>query len=362
MIKDLFVNFSILNLFILFGGYILRDKKIVDKNSALKFKIITGLFGGLLGILIMIYTIEIKRGGTIIDLRFIAIIITFYYAGVISTFISGTIISIARVLIYGVNLSSITSIGIIIIIIISFIIISKFSVVKIKKWTIMHFSALIISEIGYFYLIDDSFNKYKIIAIYFLISTVSSGLVYIMIEYIMEINYTYQELKDNSTKDFLTGITNTREFNRKLIETISETDRNDETLGCIFLDIDYFKKVNDTYGHNSGDMVLKKFAKILIDNSRGKDIVARIGGEEFCIILPNTNSIYTMEVANRIINEIREVKFEVDNNKFIFITASAGVSIYNSGKSNIETLLKEADDALYKAKESGRNRALAIGI
>ena len=120
------------------------------------------------------------------------------------------------------------------------------------------------------------------------------------------------------------------------------------------IDIDYFKKINDTYGHDTGDIVLKKIAQILKDNTKGSDIVSRFGGEEFCIALKNVSNEAAVRFFSKLRSSIAKEKVVMDNKQISF-TASIGVS-FRDDKDNIEDILKEADEALYRAKNGGRNR------
>ena len=162
--------------------------------------------------------------------------------------------------------------------------------------------------------------------------------------------------KKDSIKDFLTGLYNTRQFDKILNLSFERVLENKEKLSCLMIDIDNFKKVNDTYGHAIGDIVLKELAQILKNNCRVFDVVGRIGGEEFCALLLNCPKDQTSEIALRINNAVEKHEFNISENKFINITVSIGVAIYPDTTSNLEDIKEKADIALYKAKQSGRNR------
>jgi diguanylate cyclase (GGDEF)-like protein len=163
-------------------------------------------------------------------------------------------------------------------------------------------------------------------------------------------------LKDKMARlastDILTGVYNRMQFDRFLNAQIDKSRRYSEPFSVIYIDIDHFKKVNDKYGHATGDEVLKTFAGILQNENRISDILARYGGEEFVIIAYNANLQNANKHAERLLQAVRNHSF----NKVGNVTCSMGVAEFHRETDSASTLLKRADTALYKAKESGRNR------
>ena len=160
-----------------------------------------------------------------------------------------------------------------------------------------------------------------------------------------------KELEKLSITDNLTNIYNRRKLDELLGNEILRSERFGHIFGFAILDIDHFKNVNDTYGHQIGDSVLKKIASILKTNLRRTDFVGRFGGEEFVIICPESNIENTAELMERFRLIIEKYNFgEVKNN-----TASFGITIFKKGD-NLDSIIKRADEALYEAKNSGRNR------
>jgi len=155
--------------------------------------------------------------------------------------------------------------------------------------------------------------------------------------------------------DELTRINNRRAANQFLHETIERALRYDEKLSVIILDIDHFKTVNDNHGHDYGDTVLIELSAILKNSIRTCDMVARIGGEEFLIILPQINKDQAYLVAERVRLSVAEYHFE----KLEQLTVSIGVTDFNS-TDDFDTLLKRADDGLYSSKETGRNKVTLL--
>ncbi len=159
-----------------------------------------------------------------------------------------------------------------------------------------------------------------------------------------------------STTDPLTGISNRRHFENQLKREISRARRYATSLCCIMFDIDFFKKVNDNYGHIFGDAVLKTLGNILQENLREHDIYARYGGEEFIVLLPETDANAAYYVAEKLRGIIAEKQIKKNDHQDR-VTVSLGVAVYDPEQmSGGEDLVSAADKALYNAKHSGRNR------
>ncbi len=163
------------------------------------------------------------------------------------------------------------------------------------------------------------------------------------------------KIKKLAYYDFLTGLPNRMLFIDRLNQSILNTDRNKSVLGVLFLDLDSFKRINDTMGHAKGDELLKIVSKRLTNTIRESDTVCRVGGDEFLILIQNIdNDKCIIEVAEKILN-IFEESFRIDGND-LYITTSIGGAIYPIDGVDVETLIKNADIAMYKAKEKGRNK------
>ncbi|APT75202.1 hypothetical protein XO10_01490 [Marinitoga sp. 1135] len=159
-----------------------------------------------------------------------------------------------------------------------------------------------------------------------------------------------KKLKNLSERDKLTNLYNRLKFDKVISQEIEYAKRYNRIFSLVLCDIDYFKNINDTYGHNFGDEVLVAFSKLLIQNLRKIDYVFRWGGDEFIILLPETNKFEAHKVAEKLKRKILQDKFL----KKINLTASFGVEEYKKGLS-IDEVIELADKALYKSKENGRN-------
>ena len=164
------------------------------------------------------------------------------------------------------------------------------------------------------------------------------------------------ELQFTSTHDELTGLTNRREFVRLALVELARTVRVPGSTSLVMVDVDFFKKINDRYGHPVGDEVLQQMAQKLSAGVRTVDIVARMGGEEFVILLPNTARDGALAVAEKIRAHLADTPFQL-RSASLRVTASFGVSELPAGQSGtLEDLYAAADQALYAAKNGGRNR------
>jgi len=158
-----------------------------------------------------------------------------------------------------------------------------------------------------------------------------------------------------ATQDGLTGLKNHRQFQSQLKDEISRANRYGDMVGLILCDIDFFKKINDNYGHPFGDMVLKGVAAHLKESTREVDVAARYGGEEFALILVKANTQQAVEKAQRIREAIAALAFPHSTGD-VRVTMSFGVAVYGEHAKDIDSLIKKADKALYRAKQNGRNR------
>lgn len=164
-----------------------------------------------------------------------------------------------------------------------------------------------------------------------------------------------------SVIDPLTGLHNRRYMFNQLEQWIHRSVMGGKPVSLLIADIDHFKSVNDTWGHDVGDIVLKEFAKRTRDSVRPLDVVCRQGGEEFVILMPETPGDLACTIGERVRQEIAARPFQIDGvNKSLDITVSVGVATLTGARDTADSLLKRADEALYLAKSSGRNRVESI--
>lgn len=170
-----------------------------------------------------------------------------------------------------------------------------------------------------------------------------------------------RQLREKANTDYLTNLNTRRHFMDLANQELTRLARYDSPLSFMVLDIDFFKKINDTYGHQSGDIVIMKFAEVCQSILRSVDIMGRIGGEEFAVMLPETSKDKALEVAERLRETVENMRVVLEGNALpIQVTVSIGLVSLTSKDKSLESLLKLADQALYQAKNSGRNRVCVL--
>jgi len=170
---------------------------------------------------------------------------------------------------------------------------------------------------------------------------------------------TREELERRAYSDYLTGLANRRFFVEQAELELSRLRRYGGTLALIMFDLDHFKRINDLYGHAVGDLVLKKVADVVREMLRGNDIIGRIGGEEFAVVLPKARAGKAVLAAERMRGAIADAPVATSGGLPLRFTASFGVVTADDGTASIDELLTRADAELYRAKRSGRNRVCA---
>ncbi|MBI5038684.1 MAG: diguanylate cyclase [Nitrospirae bacterium] len=172
------------------------------------------------------------------------------------------------------------------------------------------------------------------------------------------IQSSHEELIKLSTIDGLTGLYNHREFQKRLEEEVNRAYRYGSTLSLLMIDIDNFKKFNDTYGHQAGDTVLKAIGTIILQEIRKSDFAARYGGEEISIILPETASAEAFPFSDRLREIIHNLPITILEKEVVYISVSIGIASFPEDAANRRDLIDAADKALYFAKDKGRNKTI----
>lgn len=357
MIQDLFVNSTILISFISLSQQLLRDKGL-NRSSPLYMKVLAGLTTGFLGILLMLFSVNVN-GNILIDFRYIPIIIVSITCGPIATIISCITIGFFRLLYLGISTSSIAvSAASILMGSIGFSIISILKISTKQKWIYSVLYLLTISSSVLTFLYFGSYTTINIVIIYGICNIIMSFLVYKYVQYLKHLTKLYRQFKTESSKDYLTGLNSIREFDAFFDKLASDIENRCEKLSLLYIDIDFFKKVNDTYGHSNGDIVLSELGKLLCKTCRCFDFVSRNGGEEFTVLLLDCPCFQAIEIAERIRKTIELYTFILLNGEKINITVSIGVATYPDTTTDIQALIDQADAALYIAKRSGRNKVV----
>lgn len=183
-----------------------------------------------------------------------------------------------------------------------------------------------------------------------------------MIEDITNRKEIEKELEKLATTDPLTGAKNRRSFLHLLEQELSRFQRYQKPFGLLILDIDYFKVINDTYGHDTGDQVLKNLVSESMSVLRDSDIFARWGGEEFIILLPESDVHKAFTVAEKLRSKLSKVALSSNNEDPVTYTVSIGLRVVNKAEKDVQVneIIREADEALYTAKRRGRNRVVML--
>ena len=181
-------------------------------------------------------------------------------------------------------------------------------------------------------------------------------------EFSCRINNTIEALENiqivtnHANRDYLTGLYNRRYFFESMSEYEEDIRESGEKYAVAMIDIDHFKNVNDTHGHDVGDKIIVALSEILRTSTNHRDVVARFGGEEFCVVLKNINRYSALDIFERIREEIESFSFALDKENFLKFTISIGVTIHEDEA--LEETINNADMMLYKAKNSGRNQVV----
>lgn len=172
----------------------------------------------------------------------------------------------------------------------------------------------------------------------------------------LENSRLFQQIQTLATLDALTGLLNRRRLTERMEEAYLKARRYKHPAGVIMIDVDHFKQINDTCGHETGDHALRAVADVLAAKVRDCDTVGRFGGEEFLVLLPETDLEGARALAERLREAVEAQEIRTPNGQILRMTASFGVTAIHPGDSGHEAVLRRADRALYRSKEDGRNR------
>ena len=212
--------------------------------------------------------------------------------------------------------------------------------------------------------LSDKIKGFTLGASDYLVKPFDKGELIVRIKTLLKMHGLQEELKARNvlleriaTTDDLTGLPNRRHFFDTARTIVALAKRNDLPIACLMMDIDFFKKINDTYGHQAGDLALQKVAEVMLNNKREGELLARFGGEEFVMCLFKADEAAAFRAAERFRKRIDEMKIQLDESKAISVTVSAGCSaLAGDNLTDIDKLIAMADEALYRAKSNGRNR------
>jgi diguanylate cyclase (GGDEF)-like protein len=165
-------------------------------------------------------------------------------------------------------------------------------------------------------------------------------------------------LQQQAIHDPLTGLYNRRYLDETMPRELHRAERTGQPVGVIMLDVDHFKRFNDTYGHDAGDTLLRAVGTFLQQHTRGDDIACRYGGEEFTLVLPGASLAATQQRAKELRAGIQHLGVEHQGQPLGTVTASLGIAVFHAHGTTADSLIRAADQALYHAKRGGRNRVV----
>ncbi|TCI29726.1 diguanylate cyclase [Exiguobacterium sp. SL-10] len=347
----------LINACVAFTGFYLISKVF---HSQLFFSsrgrgVLIGILAGLLGLFLMFNGVEVNESVRV-DLRHLPLVLLAFYGARLPLFVATAFIGSTRFL-FGVTDQAVIAFVATWFVSIGMLWIHRrlaervfLQSMLLNVWALSVISVAVLINLGW------SVAYFTLIAT---IWTVGMSVGLLSSALTIDLEQTTRQSKDykqSAERDHLTGLFNRRVWDRYT----SELGTKQRTYNVLALDIDHFKRVNDTYGHANGDLVLQRFAELLLIETRSHDLVARIGGEEFVILMYDLSVEKVEKVAERIRTRIEHEVFVLNDFPPIHITTSIGIA---HGKSEpIQTMTEAADDALYEAKHSGRNQVVLTNV
>ncbi len=354
LIKELISNLAIL-VSLLFLYTQSTKSSPLRNSSSLKQKVSTGVLAGILSNVLMQYSMYFDP--VFIDMRHVPVVLVAYYGGGVPAIIAMLLTIIGRFLI-GVNTQSILAFAFITATTVITLLIKKLHLEK----NTMIFVALTLSNIIFCVMLSFLSIRWDVLLTlsfsYSIISYLAGFLSFYVIEFVRTNQNLLRKYQEEASTDGLTGLNNVRQFDEVFNEVSTLVEHRNERMSLLYIDIDHFKNVNDTYGHPEGDQVLIELSNILRQTVRSFDIVSRIGGEEFTIILLDCPADRGVEISEKIRNKVERHSFLLTSGASISITVSIGLACYSDTTNRPESLIEDADNALYEAKRTGRNKVV----
>ena len=355
-IRGLFVNMTILTSFIMFGNMIMQEKHII---KSLRNNITNGILSGIFGCVLMLFSVPISNQ-VILDFRYIPVVIMAIYVSSYAAAETAIIMGLFRLAYFGINEASVSAFFVIIMLGIVSGAIGRTKLSIRDKWILCIGFSIIVAGYSIYTLIYETENRSYVLLV-FLSGLVSvSVLMYYFLEFLNKFNIKIESIRNDAEKDYLTGLKNPRQFDKILKSHLNTDTGAGKEMALLYIDIDHFKKINDQYGHSSGDIVLKELGMIFKNLARSQDIISRRGGEEFTMLLVDCQLEQAVAVAERIRSAVENSEFRLSEQCSIHITVSIGVAALEPSIPDGVKLLEQADKALYQAKETGRNKVVVI--
>ncbi|OPG97196.1 GGDEF domain-containing protein [Chryseobacterium mucoviscidosis] len=363
MLSTFFVNVCVMITFMYVSGIIAKFYRIRVPFPSMRVQMIGGLLFGIYGTVLMNYSFPLNET-TIVDLRHLAIVTAAVYVGGLASVISGLVISILRIVMFGMSSAAIDAAFVMTIIGLSGVYFAYAPWSRLTKIITMNLLGMTLIFVILMLNTSSMNSLMKVYPLQITISFVGGIFIYFIAEFINKSNEMLFLLERKASTDHLTNLSNRRQFEKSLELELERARENKQKLSLLVIDIDRFKKVNDAFGHTSGDAVLKQLGQLLIKHARSADIVSRNGGEEFAILLLDCGHHQAMAIAESIRQAVEKYLFALPDGNTIRLTISIGVAVFpdHCDDRDDNDFFEQADRALYEAKNTGRNRVCAIPL
>ncbi len=355
MLEQLFINACILITIIFISSQVFKNTDLGPK-SALTTRILLGLIGGISIALLIYFSISLPQNA-ILDFRQIIAILVATIGGWVPSLIAGLIGSIFRLFHHGLSTTSIIAALSILTVSIFCGLFSRVNWPRKTRLLTMTIVVLILKSITYY--LQDYQDLPLTLAILWSSTFIIGAAAWYLVNYLDQANQAMKRLRQEATHDHLTGLENSRHFDLVYHDIVEDPASKHRKIAMLLIDIDLFKNINDTYGHAAGDLVIQEFGTVLKKAFRDVDIVSRIGGEEFAVILLDMPVEQVKLVAERFRSLMELHAFVLPNGESVRITASVGIAAFPETVSQIEYLKETSDRKMYEAKLTGRNRVCA---
>ncbi|MCT4779888.1 MULTISPECIES: diguanylate cyclase [Exiguobacterium] len=347
------LNFSLLITSLLFAFLPLRHIKRISPTSPIRIRLIVGVIAGLISILLVLNSVTYD--GAKVDLRLVALVTAFYYGGWVSGGITMVAIIGARFIITPPGAYE----GLILTALICSALLVTASVYRrFASHTLKDYLILIVIGIGYslpaLYLLTETFTRFLEISLVYIIFILLGG--YVTYRFLQELRKHFQFVQMQQELALTDGLTNLAN-RRKLDETLASYDKDGFAFSVLIVDIDFFKSVNDTYGHDGGDVVLRQLSHLLEHCCPDQAMVGRYGGEEFVLLLPDITLKEAVRLGETIRSACADQHFVFSTYPAFHVTLSIGAASSDQGETSFEVVQK-ADQSLYQAKQTGRNKVV----
>ncbi len=346
------------NLTLLMSGFYLLGKLSphpITVDSKRSVRILYGISLSLLSWMLMQLTIE-PVPGVLVDLRHIPVIVAAYFAGPLPTAIVTIVIILYR---FSISLNSSAYAAALFITLIAVgtsLLVKWLPIYSKRTFTLVTVYATVLHGIVLIYVLADSKLIMDILSVVLPASFISSWLALVITRDIRLTKQSMRTWQQTAQRDFLTGLHNFRAFTDHFDDLKQQTILQQHEVALITVDIDHFKHVNDTFGHEAGDEVLRQFASRLRDGVTDAGFISRNGGEEFSVLVEQLTDVKVLALAEQLRERIATSPFQLSNGTQLPLTASFGVAHFPKSTSQIQQLVTHADVALYHSKQNGRNR------